>query len=396
MVPAARLRLVYFLYYANVGALLPFFAAYLRGLGFTGAQIGLVQMVPSVLAPAVALSWAAYADRRATAARALRISTLWAACAAAFLPFARTPLAVGLVILAQSLGDRAVVPLVDSVTLEHCRARPGASYARIRLFGSLGFIAAALAIGRALSARGDRAGDVLVPVAIALLVAGCAFAAARLPATPEPAHADRPGARDMLALLGQRRLLVLILACAVHWGASAPFHLLFGVFVRDLGLPSDVTGLGMAAGVAAEIAVLVAFPWIERRLPLRGLFAVAFVGSALRWALLSRATGAAPIIVLQLLHGLTFGLFWGAAMKAMAAAVPPRLRATGQALFTAVAFGGGNAIGYFLSGAGYDRYHAVGPLFGWAAAVELSLALASTALALGGRAEAPAGGARAG
>jgi PPP family 3-phenylpropionic acid transporter len=96
------------------------------------------------------------------------------------------------------------------------------------------------------------------------------------------------------------------------------------------------------------------------------------------------------VIGLQLLHALTFGLFWGAAMDAMSRAVPSRLRATGQALFGAVVFGIGNAVGYQLSGLGYDRWHGVGPLFAWAGGVELVaiaalLALPRTALT-GGRA----------
>jgi PPP family 3-phenylpropionic acid transporter len=157
----------------------------------------------------------------------------------------------------------------------------------------------------------------------------------------------------------------------VHWAACAPFHLFFGVFVRDLGLPSDVTGIGMGLGVLAEIGALLAFPRLERRLPLRALFAVAFLGSALRWGLLAGARGAPAIAALQLLHGLTFGLFWGAAMKALADVVPAPLRATGQAVFTAVVFGGGNALGYALSGVGYDRLGGVAPLFGFAAAAEL-------------------------
>ena len=45
MSPATRLRLFYFAYYGGVGTLLPFFAPYLRGLGFTGEQIGTVQMI---------------------------------------------------------------------------------------------------------------------------------------------------------------------------------------------------------------------------------------------------------------------------------------------------------------------------------------------------------------
>jgi MFS transporter, PPP family, 3-phenylpropionic acid transporter len=380
MPSAARLRLLYFLYYGNVGAFLPYFAAYLRGLGFSGEQIGGVQMLPALLSPAVAMAWAAYADRHTTPARTLWRATAWAALAAVALPFAATPFAVGAVVLLQSLGDRAFVPLVDSVTLEHCRARPGASYARIRLFGSLGFIAVTILVGRALTIRGDRPGDLVVPATVAALVVGYAVAARRLPAAP--VHGERPGPRDMLALLRHPPLLFLLAACAIHWAACAPFHLLFGVFVRDRGLPADVTGLGMAAGVAAEIGALLLFPRLERRLTLRGLFAVAFVGTAVRWGLLSRADGAAEIVTLQLLHGFTFGLFWGTAMTAMGQLVPARLRATGQALFSAVVFGVGNGVGYALAGSAYDRYGSVAPLFAWAAAVEVLLVVAA-AIALG-------------
>ena len=369
MAPATRLRLFYFLYYGGVGAYLPYFAPYLRGLGFSGEQIGAAQMLPSLLAPVAALAWASFADHRATPQRALALASGWAALAVLALPFARTPLQVGAVVVLMAFGDRAVVPLADSITLEWCREAPARSYARIRLFGSLGFIVLSLAVGRALTLRGDRPADVLVPAVTVLLLAGYALVARRAPASPR--HAGRPGPRDMLALARDRRLHLLLAASALHWAACAPFHLFFGVFVRDLGLSADVTGVGMGLGVLAEIVALLAFPRVERRLPPSALFAIAFVGSAVRWALLSRATGAAVIVALQLLHGLTFGLFWGCATRALADVVPPRLRATGQAVFTAIVFGGGNAAGYALSGIGYDRLGGVGPLFGYAAALEL-------------------------
>lgn len=370
MAPAWRLRLFYFLYYGNVGAFLPFFALYLRGLGFTGEQIGAAKMLPPLLAPAVALAWATWADRGAGPARALRRAAAWAGLCAVALPAARTPWAIGLVLAVEALGDRAVIPLVDSTALEWCRADPAHAYARIRLFGSIGFAAAAVAVGVALAARGDRAGDRLVPVVVAALVVGYAAMAFTVPAPP--AHgAPRPGIRDMVSLLRDRPFVVLVAASALHWAACAPYHLMFGVFVRGLGLSSRVTGVGMAVGVAAEVLALYAFPRLEGRVPARALFGVAFLGSALRWALLSRATTPGAVVSLQLLHGLTFGVFWGTAMKGLAATVPARLRATGQALFGAVVFGGGNALGYALSGLGYDRLGGVGPLFAWAAAIEL-------------------------
>src|SRR5512138_2224205 len=236
MVPAWRLRSFYFLYYGNVGTTMPFLAPYLLGLGFTGREAASVQMIPSLVAPFVAIAWATWADRRGAPARALRRASLVALSAALFLPFARTPLALALVVLVQSLGERAVIPLVDSLSLEWTRAAPAVSYTRIRLAGSLGFVALAAAVGGALSARGERPGDVLVPAAIAACVAAYAAVARTIPQTP--AHAGpRPGLRDMATLLRDRPLVLFLAACALHWAASAPYNFLFGVLVRDRGLP---------------------------------------------------------------------------------------------------------------------------------------------------------------
>jgi PPP family 3-phenylpropionic acid transporter len=322
------------------------------------------------------------------------MATAWAFLAVLLLPAARTPLAMGAVLLAYSLADRAVVPLVDSVTVEWAAHHPHTTYARIRLFGSVGFAVLSSATGLLLTFRGDRPGDPLVPAAVVACVGAYALVARRLSAPPAPPHPPR--FREMAGLLSRGSLLFLLLVFSVHWGATAPFHLLFGLFVRDLGLPASVTGVGMTVGVAAEVAALLAFPRIAGRFSLRAILAASFAASALRWLLLSRATGAAAVIALQLLHAFTFGLFWGAAMQAMAQAVPSRLRATGQAIFAAVVFGLGNAVGYQLSGLGYDRWHGVGPLFAWASGAELValaalLALPASLLSAGRGASSPPG-----
>jgi len=369
MSPAARLRLFYFLYYGSIGASLPYLAPYLRGLGFSGAEIGTVQMVGPLVAGPAALAWALAADRLGAPAWVLRLATLWSLAAMAFLPIARTPGVLAAVLFFYSLGVAAVVPLVDSVALEWVRTQPGLSYGRVRLFGSLGFIALAQGLGLLLAARGDRPADLLVPLAVVAAVAGYALTARRLPAPPIPEV--RPGLADLRGVASDPRLLLLLGASALHWAGCAPFHLFYGVFVRDLGLSSSLTGLGMAVGVGAEVVVLLAFPRLSRRFSLRALFAVTFAATAVRWWLLSRSSGSVAVVGLQAIHGLTFGLFWGAAVETMSALVPARLRATGQALFGAVVFGGGNALGYQLSGLGYDHYRSAAPLYAWAAALEV-------------------------
>jgi MFS transporter, PPP family, 3-phenylpropionic acid transporter len=370
MAPAWRLRLIYFLYYGAVGITLPYFAPYLRDLGFSGSAIGTVQMLAPLVAPAAALGWASLADRYGAPERMLRLATMVSLAAAVFLPVARTPLAVGAVVLFQSVGDRAVVPLLDSLTMEHVRRNPGQGYARIRLGGSLGFAVLALLGGWLLAWRGDRPADPLVPWLILALVAGYAIAVRGLPHA-EPEGGERPGWQAVRTLLGDRRLLLLLAGGAIHWLACAPYHLFFGLLVRDRALPSAVTGLGMGAGVLAEMAVLLAFPWLAGRWSLKGMLATAFAGSALRWLALSQAESAAAVIALQLLHGLTFGLFWSCSVEAMSRIVPAPLRATGQALFTAVVFGAGNAVGYQLAGLALDHYGRTPPLFAWAGAIEL-------------------------
>jgi MFS transporter, PPP family, 3-phenylpropionic acid transporter len=176
--------------------------------------------------------------------------------------------------------------------------------------------------------------------------------------------------RDVVSLLRDRRLILLLVAGALHSACMASYEL-FGVLVRDCGLPARVTGLGMAFGVCAEVLALLAFPWLERRAQVGTLLALAFGATSLRWYLLSRTSHPSLLIGLQAFHGLTFGVYWGATVKGMSQLVPSRLRATGQALYSAAAFSLGAALGYRLAGFGYDRLGGAAPVYAWAAAFEL-------------------------
>jgi MFS transporter, PPP family, 3-phenylpropionic acid transporter len=365
----ARLRWLYFLYYAGVGTFLSYFAPYLRGLGFSGEEIGAVTFAQQAVAAPAALVWGSIADRLGAPSRALAVCTAGMLFAISGLPFARTAVQVGVVLVLSAAFSGAVVPLLDSTTVEAVRRVPEQSYARTRLWGSIGFIVTAQGLGLLLALRGERPADRAMPYAYLACVGGYALIAQALP--PIAAHPDRPHWREAVVLLRNPRLLFLLGVCAIHWAACAPYHLMFGVLVRDLGLSSGVTGAGLALGVLAEVFALLAFPALLRRFSLRALLAVAFAGTALRWALVARARSAPELIALQLLHALSFGLFWGCAVEAMQRTVPAKLRATGQAIFSAVVFGAGNAAGYALTGRGYDRFHSAAPLYSFAAVVEL-------------------------
>ena len=361
----ARLRWFYFLAYAGVGAWLAYFAPYLRGLGFSGEQIGAVSMVQQLVAVPAALSWGLIGDRLGAPVRALRICAAGAALSVLGLPLAHTPLQMAAVLVVAAAFGGGIVPLVDSTTV----AAVQDGYARTRLFGSLGFVVSAPLLGFLLTARGERPADLMMPLAYVLCIVTNALLAQGFAAgevTP-----DRPHWREALALLRSRPLLFLLAICALHWGTLAPYHLMFGVLVREQGLSSAVTGLSMGLGVVAEVFALAIFPRLEKRFSMRALFALAFAVTVLRWALLAHARGAAALILLQLLHAFSFGIWWGCAVESMQRVVPSRLRASGQALFSAVVFSAGNAIGFALAGYGSDRFGSVAPLYSCAAVAEL-------------------------
>lgn len=357
-----RLAAVYFAYYAGVGVSMAFLAPYLRGLGFDGKQIGFVAMAQQSVAVAAALFWGAMGDR--IGVWALRCATAGAACALALLPFARTPVEAGLTLACASAFSGGIVPLVDAATVHAL----GAGYSRVRLWGSVGFVCTAEGLGMLLAARGEQAADKAMPIAWCACLAATAFGASRL-GEPARGDAERPRVNEALPLL--RGAAFLFATCALHWAANVPYNLFFGVLVREHGLSSRVTGFGMALGVAAEVAALFAFPALTKRFSIKALFAAAYLVSALRWALLSRADTALSLSLLQLFHGATFGIWWACAIESMRRLVPARLRATGQAVFSAVVFGAGNLSGSFLSGFGYDHFGGAAPLFLCAAAVEI-------------------------
>lgn len=325
---------------------LPFLPAYFRSLGMAGWQIGAllaVSPVFSLLSPPV---FGHLADRTGRGDRLLRIAVVGALLGLVPLAVAeRFPALLGSM-LCYALFAATIVPMVDSLTLARITS-VGGNYAHVRLFGSVGFVVSSVAFGFAVAEVDRRA--VLVPIA---LIAGLAVWSFGVRARAEPAHLAHPLAG--LSLLRDVPFTLALVACAAHWIASAPFHGTFSIHVGALGLPPWVVGVSSGLGVVAEVGVMFAWPRLATRIRPLALLAVAFFGSAVRWTGMALATSATAIVLLSLLHGLTFGAFYVAAVAHVAAKVPQRLRASGQGVFHAITFGVGGIVGYLGAGTGYD------------------------------------------
>ena len=158
-----------------------------------------------------------------------------------------------------------------------------------------------------------------------------------------------------MALLHDSRLRLLLAIAALHWICLCPYNVYLGVFLRDIGLGPLSCALAYSTGIVTEVFVLMTFHRLQVRFRLSTLLAAAFAVSAVRWVATASCRTPGALIALQALHGMTFGMFWSAAIALIAATVPPSVRATGQALLV-MSLNLGSALGNAITGRIYDAH----------------------------------------
>jgi PPP family 3-phenylpropionic acid transporter len=266
----------------------------------------------------------------------------------------------------------ALTPLGDNlaITLSYSA---GLDYGRIRLWGSLSFIAASLAAGLVLEAAAPDFVLVLVLAAAAMLLA----AVLRLPDPPRPRRAARPAP---LALLRDPALLLFLASAALVQASHAVYYAFGTLYWRELGYSSGVIGALWAEGVVAEIVLFASSAPLVRRVPPPLLLAIAGAAGLLRWAATAFAVALPALALLQLLHAFTFGAAHLGAMHFLARTVPAELSASGQALYSAISSGLGFGVAMLAAGAlfaahGGGAYLAMAAMAGAGAAGAAALAL---------------------
>ena len=216
----------------------------------------------------------------------------------------------------------------------------------IRVFGSLGFAASALGLGWFGVDRALRAPFALA--ALAYLVA--TLAAARL---QEAALPKRPALGTALRALATRADVALLwLGSFFHYLAHGAFDAYFGPHVRTLPDTSVATiSAAWSIGVITEIVLIWFVPrWLETRTG-RYLLLGSALFAALRWALLARVRSGLEVLLLQPLHGVTFGVWYLAFVHENQARAPSEIRATVQGVAQAcigAGFLGSTLIGGYL------------------------------------------------
>ncbi len=339
-----NLSAFYFFYFAYLGAFAPFFALYLTSVGMTAVEIGVLMALPQltrILAPHL---WGWLADHTGRRIGVVRISG--AAGMIAFLGvFTGDSFALLFVVLfAMMFFWSAALPLVEATTLSNL-GDDTARYGRIRVWGSVGFIAAVVAVGYLIDATGPRS----VLWVIAGLMAGMLLLSFTLAeARPEPHESDD---LPVWQIVRKPAVLAVIGASALMAAAHGPYYTFYTIHLVDNGYSKSAAGWLWALGVICEIGIFIWMSRLYRAFTLRSILIASTLLAALRFVVIG--WGADSIVLLlaaQTLHAASFGSFHAAAIGVVHKLFRGRHQARGQAIYGSLAYGLGGTAGGLASG----------------------------------------------
>lgn len=370
-----RLSAFYLFYYGAIGVFVPFFSFYLQRRGFSALQIGQLMAIPMVMRVLAPGLWGWTADRSGRRDLPVRVGALLSILGMALLVGASGFLAVALALAAFALPWSGLLPQFEANTLSHLGAHPH-RYGLVRLWGSVGFILAVVLGGLAFA--GERVAA--VPAVLLLLVVATAVALWQVPPTPAPPAVR--GADGLGTVLRRPWVLALLLVCLLQQAAFGPYYVFFTIYLDELGYGTGVAGLLWAWGVAAEILMFVYTPRLIERFGSRVLLLSALGASVVRWLLTAWGGASLPLLVFaQTLHMAAFGLFHAVVVLLIHRAFGGRLQGRGQALYSAIGFGIGGALGSLGSGYAWSLAGPAGAWTGAALVAGLAMAVAWWGLA---------------
>ncbi|GIO28026.1 MFS transporter [Ornithinibacillus bavariensis] len=227
----------------------------------------------------------------------------------------------------------------------------GVSFGTIRMWGSIGFATSSLIIGEILSKYGVQymIWPYLLFGFIAMLVV---FRLQDVKVESDPVRL-----KDVGVLIKNKPFLFFLIAIVFLSLAHRTNDSYIGLYITELGGSEALVGLGWFVGVASEALVFaLAGFWFRKLHPLVFIM-IAGVLYSLRWFIYGFADNPMFVISLQFLHGITFGIFYLAALDYVTRLIPKLLQSTGHLVYYAVFFGISGIIGSLTGGTIIDHFN---------------------------------------
>lgn len=338
---AALIASFYFFYFALIGVHIIFVPKILSQVGYTPMQIGIIFASAPLVRFAIPFLFL----------KGLRLSQktfFWALglmglSAIGFYGALEHFWPLLIINILFGIGIALVLPYIEVIALERIgRER----YGRIRLFGSLGFIAVSLVLVRFLSSPYVGI-DFLIAMAMVTLIFGALIGIHR-----HSSSSDECEKSDELCRFSIRSHIPLWIGFFLMQVSFGPFYNFFTIYTTAHGISLDTTVWLWSFGVVAEILMFYfQGPLLRGNLP-RLLQFTALI-TALRWMIVALFPDSTPLLfAAQSLHAFSFALFHTTAIALLFELY--HAKRLSQQFFFGISYGLGGFIGAIGAGALYQ------------------------------------------
>jgi len=336
----------FFLYFAYVGLVSPYASLFFVDQGFNVIQISVLMSMLQITRIIGPFSWGWLSDYLSNRIGIIRFCACLASLTFLAIFYLHSYIAffVWMFILHTILSS--LMPLGESATV-HALFKDNSfdkRYGRLRLWGSLGFIAMVLFAGELF----QRKSIALYPIVGAVVLLLLAIVTFRLHEPKVQRHKMVKG--ELLSVLLNPDVRWFLLSGFFMIFAHAALYVFYSLYLSKLGYNKFQIGLFWALGVSAEVIFFYFQSKVLSRLQPEIVLQASFGVGVLRFILIAFFPLTWVLILAQVMHAGTFAAHHSAATKLLQRWFTGPLQARGQALMATVSYGLGGTLGGLCSG----------------------------------------------
>lgn len=337
---ANRLRILYFLVFCCTGAWLPIIAEFLRDNGLSGWRHSLVMAITPLMMFLLQPFYGVIVDRYGYKKCLLLASLL------ASLSYLGYLAAQGFgwlifITVAMSLFYNTIQPILDSLSLRLAQNNPKFSYGKLRIAGAAGWLVTGITTGYLIDVSNST---------IIFLVAAISMFLAFLFALPLKTEGSKEesGSQSFqyVGKLLQIKRLSFLLICVtlISFGTSAIWYF-YSIYLKENGATSSLVGYGLALQGLCELPLFYFSAVIISRFGMKATLVITIFVTTARMLLYTVVKNPQAALAIELLHGISWSLFWAVCVEFVNSLVPEDKRVTGQSLLYAAYYGAGTIAG---------------------------------------------------